>query len=116
MVHDGLWDPYGDLHMGSCAETCAAEYKFSREEQDAYALESYRRAREATEKGLFAEEIVPVSIPGKKGEPVVVDRDEEPFKVDLAKISTLRPAFQKETARSPPATPARSTTAPPPWC
>jgi acetyl-CoA C-acetyltransferase len=96
MVHDGLWDPYGDLHMGSCAETCAAEYKFSREEQDAYALESYRRSREATEKGLFAEEIVPVPIPGKKGDPVVVDRDEEPFKADLAKISTLRPAFQKE--------------------
>jgi acetyl-CoA C-acetyltransferase len=95
MVHDGLWDPYGDLHMGSCAETCASEYKFSREEQDAYALESYRRSREATDKGLFAEEIVPVSIPGKKGE-TTVDRDEEPFKVDLAKISTLRPAFQKE--------------------
>ena len=95
MVHDGLWDPYGDLHMGSCAETCAAEYKFSREEQDAYSLESYRRSREATDKGLFAEEIVPVRIPGKKGE-TVVDRDEEPFKADLAKISTLRPAFQKE--------------------
>jgi acetyl-CoA C-acetyltransferase len=95
MVHDGLWDPYGDLHMGSCAETCASEYKFSREEQDAYALESYRRSREATDKGLFAEEIVPVSIPGKKGE-TTIDRDEEPFKADLAKISTLRPAFQKE--------------------
>jgi acetyl-CoA C-acetyltransferase len=95
MVHDGLWDPYGDLHMGSCAETCAAEYKFGREEQDAYSLESYRRSREATDKGLFAEEIVPVVIPGKKGD-TTVDRDEEPFKVDLAKISTLRPAFQKE--------------------
>jgi len=95
MVHDGLWDPYGDLHMGSCAETCAAEYKFGREEQDAYALESYRRSREATDKGLFAEEIVPVVIPGKKGD-TTVDRDEEPFKVDLAKISTLRPAFQKD--------------------
>jgi acetyl-CoA C-acetyltransferase len=95
MVHDGLWDPYGDLHMGSCAETCAAEYEFGREEQDAYALESYRRSREATDKGLFAEEIVPVVIPGKKGD-TAVDRDEEPFKVDLAKISTLRPAFQKD--------------------
>ncbi|MFL6192865.1 MAG: thiolase family protein [Thermoanaerobaculia bacterium] len=95
MIHDGLWDPYGDLHMGSCAEACAAEYKFSREDQDAYSLESYRRSREATEKGLFAEEIVPVVIPGKKGE-ATVDRDEEPFKADLAKISTLRPAFQKE--------------------
>jgi acetyl-CoA C-acetyltransferase len=81
--------------MGSCAEACAAEYRFSREEQDAYSLESYRRSREATEKGLFAEEIVPVAVPGKKGE-TVVDRDEEPFKVDLAKISSLRPAFQKD--------------------
>jgi len=96
MIHDGLWDPYGDLHMGNCAETCAAEYKFSREEQDAYSVESYRRAREATETGLFAEEIVPVRIPQKKGEPVAVDRDEEPYKADLSRISTLRPAFQKE--------------------
>jgi acetyl-CoA C-acetyltransferase len=96
MIHDGLWDPYGDLHMGNCAETCAAEYRFSREEQDAYALESYRRAREATEKGLFAAEIAAVEIPQKKGEPAVVDRDEEPFKADLSRLSTLRPAFQKE--------------------
>ena len=96
MIHDGLWDPYGDLHMGSCAETCAAEYKLSREAQDAYSVESYRRSREATEKGLFAEEIVPVMIPQRKGEPTAVDRDEEPFKADLAKISTLKPAFQKE--------------------
>ncbi len=96
MIHDGLWDPYGDLHMGNCAEICAAEYKFSREEQDAYALESYRRAREATDKGLFAEEIVPVLIPQKKGEPAAVDRDEEPFKADLARISALKPAFQKD--------------------
>jgi acetyl-CoA C-acetyltransferase len=96
MIHDGLWDPYGDKHMGNCAELCAAEYKFSREEQDAYSAESYRRAREATEKGLFAEEIVPVQIPQKKGEAVTVDRDEEPFKSDLSRISTLRPAFQKD--------------------
>ncbi|HEV2847304.1 MAG TPA: acetyl-CoA C-acyltransferase, partial [Thermoanaerobaculia bacterium] len=96
MIHDGLWDPYGDLHMGSCAETCAAEYQFSREAQDAYSVESYRRAREATDKGLFAEEIVPVLIPQRKGEPTAVDRDEEPFKSDLARISTLKPAFQKE--------------------
>jgi len=96
MIHDGLWDPYGDLHMGNCAEACATEYEFSREAQDAYSLESYRRAREATEKGLFAEEIVPVKIPQKKGEPVAVDRDEEPFKSDLSRIATLKPAFQKE--------------------
>jgi acetyl-CoA C-acetyltransferase len=96
MIHDGLWDPYGDLHMGNCAEACASEYEFGREEQDAYSLESYRRAREATENGLFAEEIVPVQIPRKKGEPEVVDRDEEPFKSDLSRIATLKPAFQKE--------------------
>jgi acetyl-CoA C-acetyltransferase len=96
MIHDGLWDPYGDLHMGSCAESCATEYKFGREEQDAYALESYRRAREATEKGLFAEEIVPVQIPQKKGDPLSVDRDEEPFKSDLSRMGTLKPAFQKD--------------------
>jgi acetyl-CoA C-acetyltransferase len=96
MIHDGLWDPYGDVHMGNCAEICAADYKFSREEQDAYALESYRRAREATEKGLAGEEIVPVQIPQKKGEPVTVGRDEEPFKSDLSRIGTLRPAFQKD--------------------
>jgi len=96
MIHDGLWDPYGDLHMGNCAEVCAAEYKFSREEQDAYSVESYRRAREATEKGLSAEEIVPVRIPQKKGEPAAVERDEEPYKADLSRIATLRPAFQKD--------------------
>jgi acetyl-CoA C-acetyltransferase len=95
MIHDGLWDPYNDIHMGNCAELCVSEYKVSREEQDAYSLESYRRARQATEKGLFAEEIVPVKIPGKKGE-TVVDRDEEPFKVDLDRLTTLRPAFQKD--------------------
>jgi acetyl-CoA C-acetyltransferase len=95
LIHDGLWDPYNDIHMGNCAELCASEYKLSREEQDAFSLESYRRAREATEKGLFAEEIVPVKVPGRKGE-TVVDRDEEPFKVDLDRMTTLKPAFQKD--------------------
>ena len=95
MIHDGLWDPYNDLHMGNCAELCASEYKLTREEQDAFSLESYRRAREATEKGLFAEEIVPVKVPGRKGE-TVVDRDEEPFKADLDRMATLKPAFQKD--------------------
>jgi acetyl-CoA C-acetyltransferase len=96
MIHDGLWDPYNDVHMGNCAEICAAEYKFTREEQDAFSLESYRRAREATEKGLFAEEIVPVAVPRKKGETASIDRDEEPFKVDLTRMSGLKPAFQKD--------------------
>jgi acetyl-CoA C-acetyltransferase len=95
MIHDGLWDPYNDLHMGSCAEICAREYAFTREAQDELALESYRRARAATGDGLFAAEIVPVETPAK-GEPVVVDRDEDPFRVDLEKASKLRPAFDPE--------------------
>jgi acetyl-CoA C-acetyltransferase len=96
MLHDGLWDPYGDVHMGSCAETCVREYGFSREAQDAYARESYERARRATEDGAFAEEIVPVEVPGRKGATEAVARDEEPFRVDLEKMPTLKPAFDPE--------------------
>ncbi|HWM92394.1 MAG TPA: acetyl-CoA C-acyltransferase [Thermoanaerobaculia bacterium] len=95
-IHDGLWDPYNDIHMGNCAELCASEFKIGREEQDAYSLESYRRAREAAEKGLTKDEIVPVPVPQRKGDPVMVDKDEEPFKADLSRISTLKPAFQKD--------------------
>jgi acetyl-CoA C-acetyltransferase len=95
MIHDGLWDPYGDQHMGSCAELCAKEKRFSREAQDDYARESYARARAATESGLAAREIVPVEVPGRKG-PTVVSRDEEPFKADLEKMSGLKPAFDKQ--------------------
>ncbi|MDQ3458101.1 MAG: thiolase family protein [Deinococcota bacterium] len=95
MVHDGLWDVYGDKHMGSCAERCAREYSFSREAQDDYALRSYRRAQEANEEGYFEEEIVPVEVPGRKGEVTVVSRDEEPSRVDFAKLPTLRPVFEK---------------------
>ncbi len=96
MIHDGLWDPYGDVHMGSCAETCVDKYGFSREEQDAYSLESYRRALAAAESGVVADEIVPVEVPQRKGEPVVVDRDEEPLRVDLDRMASLRPAFKKD--------------------
>jgi len=96
MIHDGLWDPYNDVHMGNCAETCARHYEFTREEQDSFALESYGRARKATESGLAAGEIVPVEVPQRKGDPIVVDRDEEPFRVDLEKMGKLRPAFQKD--------------------
>ncbi|HVG06425.1 MAG TPA: acetyl-CoA C-acyltransferase [Thermoanaerobaculia bacterium] len=95
-VHDGLWDPYNDIHMGNCAELCASEYKIGREAQDAYSLESYRRAREAAESGATRDEIVPMPVPQRKGDSVMVDKDEEPFKVDLAKIGALKPAFQKE--------------------
>jgi len=96
MIHDGLWDPYGDVHMGNCAELCVREYGFSREAQDAFARESYERARKATEDGSFAAEIVPVEVPKRKGQTETVDRDEEPFRVDLEKMSSLRPAFEKE--------------------
>jgi acetyl-CoA C-acetyltransferase len=97
MILDGLWDPYGDVHMGNCAETCAARYAFSREEQDAFALVSYQRARQAAEDGTFAREIAPVEVAGKKGAARRVERDEEPFRVDLDKIGTLKPAFQAES-------------------
>jgi len=95
MIFDGLWDPYGDQHMGNCAELCAREFAFTREQQDAFAVESYRRAREAQEKGLSAREIVAVEIPSRKG-PKLVELDEEPFKADLEKMPSLRPAFEKE--------------------
>jgi acetyl-CoA C-acetyltransferase len=95
MIHDGLWDPYGDKHMGSCAEACVRKYEFTREAQDEFTRESYRRAREAAEGGAAAGEIVPVEVPGRKG-PTVVDRDEEPFRADLEKMSKLRPAFQPD--------------------
>jgi len=96
MIHDGLWDPYGDKHMGSCAEMCVAKYSFTREEQDAFSLESYRRAQEASESGILADEIVPVEVPARKGPPVKVDADEEPFAAPLDKMGTLKPAFQKD--------------------
>jgi acetyl-CoA C-acetyltransferase len=96
MISDGLWDPYNDVHMGSCAEMCVKKYSFTRQEQDAFALESYRRAREATEKCFFSQEIVPVEITQKKGDPKKIEKDEEPFAAPLEKMSTLKPAFQKD--------------------
>ena len=98
MVHDGLWDPYKNVHMGNCAELCAGKYAFTREAQDAFALESYQRARRANDSGDFKAEMAPVSIEGKKGT-VVVDRDEEPFATPLEKLEkmgSLKPAFQKD--------------------
>ena len=95
MIKDGLWDPYGDKHMGSCAEMCVSKYSFTREEQDAFSLESYKRAQEATKSGAFADEIIPVEVPQKKGAAVRVDADEEPFAAPLDKMPTLKPAFEK---------------------
>lgn len=96
MIHDGLWDAYGDQHMGVCGETCAAHYSFTREAQDEYAVRSYRRARAATETGLAAAEIVPVVVPQRRGEALTVTVDEEPSRVDFDKMKTLRPAFDRQ--------------------
>jgi len=95
MIYDGLQDPYSGRHMGEIGEASAARHQISREEQDAFALRSYRLAREASESGLFDGEIVPVVWKGRKGT-VTVSRDEEPFKVDLDRLSELRPAFAKD--------------------
>lgn len=95
MIHDGLWDPYDDVHMGNCAELCVREYGFSREEQDEFALRSYERARRSAEDGSFAREIAPVEVPRRKGDPQIVEQDEEPFRVDLDRLSSLKPAFDR---------------------
>ena len=96
MLLDGLTDVYNATHMGNCAELCAREKGISREDQDAFAVESYRRATEAWQAGNFNEEVVPVSVPQRRGEPLVVDCDEEHTNVRLDKIPQLRPAFDKE--------------------
>lgn len=96
MIHDGLWDPYANVHMGTCGDKCAAEYKVSREAQDEFAKESFRRALAAQKEGLFDAEIAPVSVAQRKGDPVVVKNDEGPAKGDPAKIPTLKPAFGKD--------------------
>lgn len=95
LIHDGLWDVYNDKHMGSCAETCASRYSFSREAQDDFAERSYRRAQAASEDGTFAREIVPVEVKGRKGEVTVVAKDEGPYVVDFEKMRKLRPAFEQ---------------------
>ena len=96
LAKDGLTDVYDGKAMGNAAELCAKECGVSREEQDAFAVESYKRSQAAIEKGLFANEIVPVEIPQRKGEPVVFAKDEEPFNVKFDKIPTLNPAFIKD--------------------
>jgi acetyl-CoA C-acetyltransferase len=96
MIQDGLWDAYGNVHMGDCGELCAKEKGISRQEQDAFAAESYRRALAAQAEGKFKREIVPVEVPARKGPPTIVDTDEEPGRGDIAKLPSLRPAFQKD--------------------
>ncbi|CAG1009948.1 acetyl-CoA C-acetyltransferase [Myxococcaceae bacterium] len=96
MIHDGLWDPYDNVHMGHCGDLVAQKYGFTREDQDAFAKRSFERAIAAQKAGKFKAEIVPVSVPSRKGDPVVVEDDEGPGKAQLDKISKLKPAFSKE--------------------
>lgn len=96
MVLDGLTDVYNKVHMGVCAEKCAADYNITREDQDNFAIESYKRSAKAWSEGKFNEEIVPVSIPQRKGEPVIFAEDEEYKAVNFDRISTLPTVFKKE--------------------
>lgn len=95
IIKDGLWDVYNDFHMGSAAEQCAEEYRLTRTEMDDFAVESYRRAQKAQQRGEFKREIVPIEISGRKG-PTVFSEDEEPRRVDFDKLRKLKPAFEKE--------------------
>ena len=94
MVKDGLWDVYNDIHMGNCAESCARDFKFTREEIDEFTIHSYKKALKAQEDNIFNNEIVKVIISNKKGN-ITVDKDEEPGNVKFDKIPTLRPVFEK---------------------
>ena len=96
LIKDGLWDVYNNFHMGHGGELCAAKYRLTRTEVDDFALESYRRAREAIATGTFKREIVPVEVAQTKGEPLVVTDDEEPNRVDLGKMRRLKPVFQDD--------------------
>ncbi len=96
MIKDGLWDVYNNMHMGECCELCAKELNISRERQDEYAINSYKRAIAAQKDGRFKKEIVPVEVPTKKGEKIVVEEDEEPKRANLEKLRNLPPAFKKD--------------------
>jgi acetyl-CoA C-acetyltransferase len=97
MIHDGLWDAYNDYHMGCTGEVVAERYEVSREDQDQWALASHTKALAAIDAGKFRNEIVPVEIPQRKGDPVVFDTDEGPRRdTSLERLGKLRPAFQKD--------------------
>lgn len=96
MVKDGLTDVYNKVHMGNCAEKCATEHQFSREDQDNFAIESYKRSAKAWSEGKFDNEVVPVEVPQRKGDPIIVKEDEEYKNVKMEKIPQLRPVFDKE--------------------
>ncbi|WP_046745832.1 acetyl-CoA C-acyltransferase [Kordia zhangzhouensis] len=96
MQKDGLVDVYDNVAMGVCADACATEYNFSREDQDAFAIQSYERSTKAWAEGKFANEVVPVEVPQRRGEPIIVSEDEEYKNVKMEKIPSLRPAFTKD--------------------
>ncbi|MFT5970109.1 MAG: acetyl-CoA C-acetyltransferase [Flavobacteriales bacterium] len=96
LVKDGLTDVYNKTHMGVCAELCATEDNFSREEQDAFAIQSYTRSAKAWSEGKFSNEIVPVEVPQRRGDAIIVSEDEEYKNVKMEKIPTLRPVFKKD--------------------
>jgi len=96
ILKDGLWDVYNNMHMGSCAEECSRKYGITREAQDAYAIDSYARAENAVKNGLFDAEIVPVSVARRRGDPLIVENDEEWNKIKMEKVPTLKPAFEKK--------------------
>ena len=96
MQKDGLVDVYDQVAMGVCADACATEYEFSREDQDTYAIQSYNRSADAWNAGKFADEVVPVEVPQRRGEPVIFSHDEEYKNVKMEKIPVLRPAFTKD--------------------
>ena len=98
LVKDGLTDVYSNVHMGVCAEKCATEMNFTREEQDAFAIESYNRSTNAWNEGKFTDEVVPVEVQQRKGDAVIINEDEEYKNVRMDKIPTLRPVFDKEGA------------------
>lgn len=96
MLLDGLTDVYNATHMGNCAELCAKDHEISREKQDDFAIESYERSAKAWAQGAFKNEVVPVTVPQRRGDDVVVDIDQEFSQVKMEKIRSLRPAFQKD--------------------
>lgn len=95
VIKDGLWDPYNNWHMGTASELCAKEYNFTRQQQDEFAINSYKKAQDAWNNQMFNEEIAPVEITDKKGT-TKIEKDEEPFQAKFDKMPTLRPAFDKE--------------------
>lgn len=96
MLKDGLVDAYDHNHMGTCSDLCAAEYEFSREDVDQFAIQSYTRSENAWKSGKFKEEVVPVEVPQRKGNPIIVQEDEEYKNIKLDKVPKLRPAFSKD--------------------